>query len=163
MGRAKRSATGGLIYHVLNRANARIPIFGKQKGGRYRCYCFWVEHGARPSFFGPIVSPFCLTVARHRWDSLASHSDAGPSVLPLPFISPSAPSTDRNRFSYRRVRRRPFPPAGELDRLSILIRFETNNRFGAHCQTSNPERCRRCSPKKNEATMLRHRLGSFFL
>ncbi len=27
MGRAKRSADGGLIYHVLNRANARIPIF----------------------------------------------------------------------------------------------------------------------------------------
>jgi len=27
MGRAKRAADGGLIYHVLNRANARIPIF----------------------------------------------------------------------------------------------------------------------------------------
>src|SRR5207302_9799666 len=27
MGRPKRSAEGGLIYHVLNRANARLPIF----------------------------------------------------------------------------------------------------------------------------------------
>ncbi len=29
MGRPKRSADGGLIYHVLNRANARVPIFDK--------------------------------------------------------------------------------------------------------------------------------------
>ena len=29
MGRAKRAADGGLIYHVLNRANARLPIFEK--------------------------------------------------------------------------------------------------------------------------------------
>jgi putative transposase len=27
MGRIRRSADGGLIYHVLNRANGRIPIF----------------------------------------------------------------------------------------------------------------------------------------
>ena len=29
MGRAKRAADGGLIYHVLNRSNARITIFEK--------------------------------------------------------------------------------------------------------------------------------------
>ena len=29
MGRPKRAADGGLIYHVLNRANARMPIFEK--------------------------------------------------------------------------------------------------------------------------------------
>jgi len=29
MGRPKRAADGGLIYHVLNRANARLPIFEK--------------------------------------------------------------------------------------------------------------------------------------
>ena len=31
MGRAKRAAVGGLIYHVLNRANARLPIFEKDE------------------------------------------------------------------------------------------------------------------------------------
>jgi putative transposase len=30
MGRPKRAADGGLIYHVLNRANARMPIFKKE-------------------------------------------------------------------------------------------------------------------------------------
>lgn len=29
MGRPKRAATGGTVYHVLNRANARLPIFKK--------------------------------------------------------------------------------------------------------------------------------------
>jgi REP-associated tyrosine transposase len=29
MGRPLRAATGGLVYHVLNRANARLPIFDK--------------------------------------------------------------------------------------------------------------------------------------
>ena len=27
MGRPKRATPGGMIYHVLNRANARLPIF----------------------------------------------------------------------------------------------------------------------------------------
>jgi putative transposase len=31
MGRPKRAAEGGLIYHVLNRANARMPIFTKDE------------------------------------------------------------------------------------------------------------------------------------
>jgi putative transposase len=29
MGRPKRVADGGLVYHVLNRANARMTIFEK--------------------------------------------------------------------------------------------------------------------------------------
>ena len=29
MSRAKRTAAGGMVYHVLNRANARLPIFDK--------------------------------------------------------------------------------------------------------------------------------------
>ncbi|MGQ0635060.1 MAG: transposase [Planctomycetaceae bacterium] len=29
MGRPKRAATGGMVYHVLNRANARMTIFSK--------------------------------------------------------------------------------------------------------------------------------------
>ncbi len=29
MGRPRRAANGGLIYHVLNRANARMTIFEK--------------------------------------------------------------------------------------------------------------------------------------
>jgi hypothetical protein len=29
MGRPKRAADGGLVYHVLNRANARMTIFEK--------------------------------------------------------------------------------------------------------------------------------------
>ena len=31
MGRPKRAAKGGLIYHVLNRANARMMIFDKDE------------------------------------------------------------------------------------------------------------------------------------
>ena len=31
MGRPKRTAPGGLIYHVLNRANARMTIFKKDE------------------------------------------------------------------------------------------------------------------------------------
>ena len=34
MGRPKRAADGGLVYHVLNRSNARMPIFETQ--GRLR-------------------------------------------------------------------------------------------------------------------------------
>jgi putative transposase len=29
MSRALRTAAGGMVYHVLNRANARLPLFGK--------------------------------------------------------------------------------------------------------------------------------------
>src|SRR5260370_40110639 len=29
MGRVLRTDVGGLVYHVLNRANARMPLFGK--------------------------------------------------------------------------------------------------------------------------------------
>ena len=36
MGRPKRAADGGLIYHVLNRANARMPIF--EKDGDYEAF-----------------------------------------------------------------------------------------------------------------------------
>ncbi len=31
MGRPKRSAPGGWVYHVLNQANARMPIFTKDE------------------------------------------------------------------------------------------------------------------------------------
>lgn len=31
MGRPRRAADGGLIYHVLNRANARLMVFEKEK------------------------------------------------------------------------------------------------------------------------------------
>jgi putative transposase len=31
MGRARRAADGGIVYHVLNRANARLPIFERDE------------------------------------------------------------------------------------------------------------------------------------
>ena len=31
MGRPKRTTPGGWVYHVLNRANARMPIFRKDQ------------------------------------------------------------------------------------------------------------------------------------
>jgi hypothetical protein len=40
MGRPRRAAQGGLVYHVLNRANARLPIF--LKDADYEAF-FW-EH-----------------------------------------------------------------------------------------------------------------------
>jgi len=36
MGRPKRAAEGGLIYHVLNRSNAKMPIF--KKDGDYEAF-----------------------------------------------------------------------------------------------------------------------------
>lgn len=36
MGRPKRAADGGLVYHVLNRGNARMPIFEKE--GDYQAF-----------------------------------------------------------------------------------------------------------------------------
>jgi putative transposase len=36
MGRPQRDDHGGYVYHVLNRANGRLPIF--QKEGDYRAF-----------------------------------------------------------------------------------------------------------------------------
>src|SRR5437763_876319 len=36
MGRALRAAAGGLVYHVLNRANGRLPLFDKD--GDYEAF-----------------------------------------------------------------------------------------------------------------------------
>jgi putative transposase len=36
MGRALRATAGGLVYHVLNRANGRLPLF--EKDGDYRAF-----------------------------------------------------------------------------------------------------------------------------
>jgi putative transposase len=36
MGRALRADAGGLVYHVLNRANARLPLF--EKDGDYEAF-----------------------------------------------------------------------------------------------------------------------------
>lgn len=36
MGRPKRAATGGIVYHVLNRANGRLPIF--EDAGDYQAF-----------------------------------------------------------------------------------------------------------------------------
>ena len=36
MGRPKRAAPGGWVYHVLNRANGRLPIF--EKGEDYAAF-----------------------------------------------------------------------------------------------------------------------------
>ncbi len=36
MGRPQRAARGGLIYHVLNRSNAKMPIF--KKDGDYEAF-----------------------------------------------------------------------------------------------------------------------------
>ena len=60
MGRPKRAAQGGLISHVLNRANARMTIFEKEgdyeaferalteavdrTGIRLLCYCLMPNH-----------------------------------------------------------------------------------------------------------------------
>ena len=60
MGRPNRAADGGLIYHVLNRANARLPIFEKdadyeaferilelavqRTGTRLLSYCLMLNH-----------------------------------------------------------------------------------------------------------------------
>lgn len=44
MGRPKRAAEGGLIYHVLNRSNAKMPIF--KKDGDYEAFEQVLEEAA---------------------------------------------------------------------------------------------------------------------
>ena len=62
MGRPKRAADGGLIYHVLNRGNARMTIFhkgeekrcqGKRKGARNR-FLHWRKEAKR--FLAPFLT-----------------------------------------------------------------------------------------------------------
>src|SRR5688500_5877209 len=57
MGRPLRTAPGGLVYHALNRANARLPIF--QKDGDYEAF----EHilaQAREHVPGMRLLTYCL-------------------------------------------------------------------------------------------------------
>ena len=53
MGRPQRAAQGGYVYHVLNRANARMTIFaddGAPAGQEeYYDYIFPEEQGAAPN------------------------------------------------------------------------------------------------------------------
>ncbi len=56
MGRPKRSADGGLIYHVLNRANARLPIF--EKDGDYDAFERVLEEAV--DRYGTQLLAYCL-------------------------------------------------------------------------------------------------------
>ena len=38
MGRPYRTALGGYVYHMLKRANGRLPIFQKEKDGDYAAF-----------------------------------------------------------------------------------------------------------------------------
>jgi hypothetical protein len=40
MGRALRVNLGGYVYHALNRANARLPLFTKVVQGSFRTFDF---------------------------------------------------------------------------------------------------------------------------
>jgi len=56
MGRAKRAADGGLIYHVLNRGNARMTIFGKD--GDYEAFESILEQAV--AHYGTEILAWCL-------------------------------------------------------------------------------------------------------
>lgn len=56
MGRAKRAADGGLIYHVLNRANGRMRIFDDPAD--YEAFERILEEGVTRT--GTLVLAFCL-------------------------------------------------------------------------------------------------------
>ncbi len=71
MGRPKRAADGGLVYRVLNRANARMPIFEKRDD--YAAFERVLEEavertstGTVPDTFSdPTASPAMLFVRRN--------------------------------------------------------------------------------------------------
>ena len=56
MGRPKRAADGGLVYHVLNRANARMTIFEKE--GDYQVFEEILEEAV--ARFGTQLLAWCL-------------------------------------------------------------------------------------------------------
>jgi putative transposase len=56
MGRAKRAADGGLIYHVLNRGNARMTIF--EKDGDYEAFESILEQAV--ARYGTEILAWCL-------------------------------------------------------------------------------------------------------
>ena len=56
MGRAKRAADGGLIYHVLNRGNARMTIF--EKAGDYEAFENILEQAVER--YGTEILAWCL-------------------------------------------------------------------------------------------------------
>jgi putative transposase len=69
MSRALRTAAGGMVYHVLNRANARLPLFGKVGDyaafervlGEARDYCDvpLLAYCVMPNHWHLIVQPRC--------------------------------------------------------------------------------------------------------
>ena len=82
MGRSKRAAVGGLIYHVLNRANARLPIFEKdddyeaferileqaieRTGTRLLSYCLMPNHWEEKRCQEPFID-ICVAVCYFGW------------------------------------------------------------------------------------------------
>lgn len=56
MGRALRAAAGGWVYHVLNRANARLPLF--EKPADYEAFEQILAEGVER--FRPRLSAYCL-------------------------------------------------------------------------------------------------------
>ena len=57
MGRPLRTAAGGLVYHVLNRANARMRIFDKQRLRCVRAYPGRGRAAREDAFVGVLVMP----------------------------------------------------------------------------------------------------------
>lgn len=71
MGRPKRSADGGLIYHVLNRGNARMPIFEKE--GDYDSFERILEEAVER--FGTDLLAWCLM--RNHWHLVVKPHEDG--------------------------------------------------------------------------------------
>ncbi len=52
MRRRARSIEGGLVYHILNRSNARMTLFDKDDN--YAAFQRVLEHGTRLAFCCPV-------------------------------------------------------------------------------------------------------------
>jgi len=73
MGRPKRSSPGGWVYHVLNRANARMPIFTKDED--FVAFERVLEEAVAPT--GTPLLSYCLVknhwhmvvLASRRWEA----------------------------------------------------------------------------------------------
>jgi putative transposase len=71
MGRALRAAEGGWVYHVLNRANARLPIFERPED--FEAFERILAEGVER--FGPRLLAYCLM--KNHWHLLVWPAEDG--------------------------------------------------------------------------------------
>ena len=102
MGRAKRAADGGLVYHVLNRANARMTIFEKPED--YAAFLRVLEEALQRTRTRLLA---CCVMPGHWHRSRPGRRAFPDAVPPRPlqlFVRMGAPAASRINIWYCRYR-----------------------------------------------------------